>query len=399
MRLHPAQLAFRRSDALFRGFVGGRGAGKSWCGAFDLLRRLRPGRTYLVGSPTGVLMQDTTFPTFRTLAQDFGVWGGVKLTPYPTATIRLEGGPATVRFRTAEDPEKLRGPNLSGAWLDEASLMHADAHKVVIGCLREGGRQGWSSYTFTPKGMSHWTTELFGADPPPPNVAVFHARTSENPFLPAGFEATVAAQYDDAEARRELGGEFLDLEGMEWPPSYFGPGVWFDDWPAPGDTALTLLVLDPSRGKGERGDYAAYVVVRLDRRHDFWVDAVLMKRGSIFDIVARGVGLIREHRPNRVVVEANIGQELLVAEFDRQMTAAGVVTAVDGVENWTNKEVRIRATLGKYLARGRVRFRRNSPGAKLLVGQLQAFPNGDHDDGPDALELGIRRLELMLNGG
>ena len=30
------------------------------------------------------------------------------------------------------------------------------------------------------------------------------------------------------------------------------------------------------------------------------------------------------------------------------------------------------------------------PGARLLVEQLRDFPNGDHDDGPDALEMAIR---------
>ena len=111
VKLHRAQAEFRRSRSLYRAFVGGRGAGKSWCGAYDLLRRARPGRTYLVGSPTGVLMGDTTFPTFKALAQDFGVWGSVRLSPYPTATILLDGGEAEVRFRTAEDPERMRGPN------------------------------------------------------------------------------------------------------------------------------------------------------------------------------------------------------------------------------------------------------------------------------------------------
>jgi hypothetical protein len=32
-----------------------------------------------------------------------------------------------------------------------------------------------------------------------------------------------------------------------------------------------------------------------------------------------------------------------------------------------------------------------------LVDQLRDFPNSAHDDGPDALELAIRRLELLTN--
>src|SRR5262245_15848977 len=130
-QISPPQLAFLQSDARFRGFVGGRGSGKTWCGAYDLLTRCRFGRTYLISSPTSIIMGDTTFPTVKRLAQEMDLWdpAALKMTPYPTV-ILLNG--ATLRFRTAEDPEKMRGPNLSGVWLDEASLMHKDAYLICI---------------------------------------------------------------------------------------------------------------------------------------------------------------------------------------------------------------------------------------------------------------------------
>jgi hypothetical protein len=46
------------------------------------------------------------------------------------------------------------------------------------------------------------------------------------------------------------------------------------------------------------------------------------------------------------------------------------------------------------LARGRVRFR-NTAGTRLLVDQLRDFPLGDYDDGSDAMELAIGRLERI----
>ena len=54
-----------------------------------------------------------------------------------------------------------------------------------------------------------------------------------------------------------------------------------------------------------------------------------------------------------------------------------------------NKQMRIRR-LSPYINRRRVRFKRRSPGTNLLLQQLQDFPNGDHDDGPDALEMAFR---------
>src|SRR5262245_1295914 len=211
-------MAFRRSEALYRGFVGGRGAGKTWVGAYDLIRRALPGHTYLIASPTGVLMQDTTWPTFCEIARSLDRYdpGQVRLSPYPT--VRLTTG-ATVRFRTAEKPERLRGPNLSGVWLDEASLMDREAYHVCIASLREAGTQGWLSATFTPCGFGHWTYEVFGKGLP--DTETVHAATRDNPFLPADFQHTLARQYSGLLAQQELEGAFCNVVGAEWPPEFF----------------------------------------------------------------------------------------------------------------------------------------------------------------------------------
>jgi hypothetical protein len=43
-----------------------------------------------------------------------------------------------------------------------------------------------------------------------------------------------------------------------------------------------------------------------------------------------------------------------------------------------------------------LRFKSHSPGTRLLVEQLKEFPAGEHDDGPDALEMAIRLAAEML---
>jgi hypothetical protein len=62
-----------------------------------------------------------------------------------------------------------------------------------------------------------------------------------------------------------------------------------------------------------------------------------------------------------------------------------------------NKQVRIRR-LGPYLSQRKLRFKSRSPGTALLVQQMRDFPVGDHDDGPDALEMGLRLLIEFWNG-
>ena len=284
------QSSFRRSKSLFRGFVGGRGSGKTWAGAYDLLRRARRGRTYLIGSPTGILLQDTTLPTFKKLAQELCVWdpSAVRMSPYPT--VELSTG-ATVRFRTAEDPERMRGPNLSGVWLDEASLMHVEAYNICIAALREGGEQGWLSATFTPKGLNHWTYNVFGtyrAD-----TEIFHASTRDNPFNPSGFQDILARQYGGADSnlsRQELDGVFLDDEDG-WQVI---PAAWVRAaqarWKEGGwrEHPLSCLGVDVAYGGAD-----ATVIVP---RHGPWFGRPRQYRGAATDSGSKAAFLVlKEH--------------------------------------------------------------------------------------------------------
>jgi len=67
------------------------------------------------------------------------------------------------------------------------------------------------------------------------------------------------------------------------------------------------------------------------------------------------------------------------------------------IDNTANKQVRIRR-LGTYLAQRKLRFKSRSPGTALLIQQMRDFPVGDHDDGPDALEMALRLMIELVNG-
>ncbi len=403
--LHRAQRDFRQSDALFRGFVGGRGAGKSWVGAYDLLRRARAGHTYLIASPTGLLLQDTTWPTFRDIARSLGRWdsAAVRLSPYPTVVLTTG---ATVRFRTAEDPERLRGPNLSGVWLDEASLMGREAFNVAIACLREHGEQGWLSATFTPKGFGHWTYETFGQGRP--DSFMVCADTGENPFNPPGFRDTLARQYAPQRQRQELGGEFVSLEGAEWPADYFPAShmVPAHLWPA--HWRCSALALDPAMAQGEGGKpppgnrapepgcYRAWCFVGVDERGVLWCDAWLSQSWDAQTLVDMAFGLHRSTGAGAVAVETNFGQGFLAEWMLAEARKRNHALPLYGFNQVEDKEVRIRQTLTPFLAQGRLRFRADSPGAKLLVGQMRDFPVSKYRDGPDALQMAIVLCDWLL---
>jgi hypothetical protein len=182
----------------------------------------------------------------------------------------------------------------------------------------------------------------------------------------------------------------------EWPAEYFEhPAIWFRDWPV--DLACQVLALDPSKGRDARlGDYSAYVRLGVSKAGLLYVEADLQRR-TAEAIIAAGVSHCQLFRPEGFCVETNTFQELLAPLFAIAAREARVVLPLYGIENAVAKAVRIRR-LGTPLAERRFRFRSRSPGTALLVQQLRDFPQGDHDDGPDALEMAHRMAIGLLEG-
>lgn len=265
VEVHTTQQAFLDSPALYRGFVGGRGAGKTFVGALDMLLRAEPGRLYGVYAPTFPMLRDGAWRTFRAIGTTLCFVSDVN-----RSEMRMTlGNGAEVIFRSMDDPDRARGPNLSGAWLDEASMMHADAFVIVIACLRERGEQGWLSATFTPRGKNHWTYTTFSSAA---NTALFHASTDDNPFLPGGFADVLRAQYPTQFARQEIAGEFIDPIGSIFRREWFAVAErapegmrWVRYW----DLAASMR---------DSADYCASVACALAQDGTLWLRDMIRGR-------------------------------------------------------------------------------------------------------------------------
>ena len=403
IRLSPAQAEFRAHPAIYKSFCGGIGSGKSWVGAYDLIRRAKRGRTYMVIGPSYTSLQNSSLKSFIKCAREMGVLNpsAMRLSAPPSMTLTTG---ADVLFGSADRPESLRGPNLSGVWLDEASLMPQLAYDVAIGRLREEGEQGWLTATFTPKGSNHWTHEVFNTGRP--NTVMIRARTKDNPFNPAGFTERLLQQYGDTLfARQELDGEFVQLEGAEFPAEWFaGDDLWFDAWPE--DLALKVIALDPSKGTDGKGkDYQAFALIGVrveEQKFIMYVDAVANKEGVV-QMCDRTVELYREFsrfgRPvDSVMVEENATMGLFPPALEAACVRAGAAVPWMCRTNHDQKEFRIRYHVAPPLSRRQFRFRR-TPGCRMLVGQLRSFPFTEYDDCADALATGLRRAAEMLPGG
>ena len=271
IQLTSSQKAFRVSKARYRALVGGRGSGKSFVGALDLAARaMEPGRgglLYGVYSPTYGMLKDATMRSLVEIGERMCIVKGVNRSDM---TIRL-GNDSEIICRSLDDPERARGPNLAGVWLDEASLIRRDAFDVVIASLRGGkGSPEWLSATFTPKGKAHWTYEVFGS--PGPDTALFHTKTRDNPFLPPGFINSVRGQYTEHFAKQELEGEFVD------PPGAVFLREWFQVVEEAPEDLQWARYWDLAASTKTTADYTASAAVGMDKTGQVYVKDVIRGR-------------------------------------------------------------------------------------------------------------------------
>jgi len=283
--------------------------------------------------------------------------------------------------------------------------------------LRTRGAPGWQSRIYKsivewPKHMELWAEweNLYCA----PDVSDREAQAlefyrSHKEAMDEGAQVLWPAEEDlytlmqlraegHAAFEAEKQGNPINPENCEWPASHFDDHIWFEEWPHShnGKTfSVRTLACDPSKGKDAKfGDYCAFVYLARDKDGVLWVEAWI-ERLTTDLIVAKGIELGGLLNPDVLGVEANAFQELLCNDLAEESKRQGIMLPVSPIVNTTKKEIRIRR-LGPYLARKNIRFRR-TPGTMMLVHQLMDFPNADHDDGPDALEMALRMAISLFN--
>lgn len=192
--------------------------------------------------------------------------------------------------------------------------------------------------------------------------------------------------------------EYQDTPGTagatEWPSEYFDRAdLWFDAWPD--DLIGKAYYLDPSKGEGSKaGDWQAHGWGGWSRELNALCVEMDLRREPTTDMVARAIAQAQRYGCP-VTAETNGTMGLLMAEFERQ--SAGRVVGLQGINNTDAKLLRVRG-LGPFLARGQVKIR-NTAGGRETVSQLRDVPNGEYDDGVDALSGVLRRVLVNLNGG
>ena len=335
-------------------------------------------------APTYTVLSDSTFRTFVALAEELGIAKDIRRGAPPS--VELATG-AEVLFRSADEPDRLRGPNLSGVWLDEASLNPREVFEVAIGRLREGGEHGFLSATFTPKGRGHWTFETFATGRP--DTAIFYARTADNPFLPVRFENAVRQQYTSTLAEQELEGQVhrrwrcplstglvrhrgqgasLVRPGSRMGPRRHGEGR--------GEGTR------PGRDRGYQGgqgqDGTVYI---LDLRH---------LRGSPGQVESLVLDTARADGQRVPIAMEQEARQRRASSLSRPSCASWRATSSTGCPARAARLTE-RVPFAAQAEGGKVKLLRG-PWNKLFLDEAELFPFGAHDDCIDAATLTFTRL-------
>ena len=151
---------------------------------------------------------------------------------------------------------------------------------------------------------------------------------------------------------------------------------------------------DPSLGRTSTSDYSAILTLAVDgdtglsyvwdadiqRRHpDQIISDILAKERLLRQETGRGYTLFG--------AETNQFQWFFKEQLAQESARQGLYLPLQGVRATEDKTLRVE-TLQPDVKNGYIRFRKDQ---KLLLHQLEQFPLGAHDDGPDALE-GVRTL-------
>jgi len=230
---NPTQEPFLLSDARFLGFFGGIGSGKTAAGAIKAIQKLRDGDGIIVGPDYPHFCKSTWVEVAKWLP-----WSRVTNrnlqhphTSEKVLKIQTAQGERRIYYGGMDDAAAWAGPSVNFVWADEFRRKPTRQHfDVLAGRIRVGHNpQLW--LTTTPKatlrGQQHWLHEVFVQKKFDPEVLkafaganqklveYFTAPTSENAeHLDSLYLASLKGLYSGKYADQELGGEFIDFEGL-----------------------------------------------------------------------------------------------------------------------------------------------------------------------------------------
>lgn len=214
---------------------------------------------------------------------------------------------AVATLFSADEPERLRGPQFDLAWCDElAAWRYPAAWDMLMMGLRLGINPR-VVVTTTPKPIP-----LIRALLKAPDCVVTRGSTRENADnLAPAFLGAILAQYQGTRlGRQELEAELLeDMPGALWTRD----AIERSRVAAAPAMRRIVVAIDPAASSGDEADETGIVVAGLGEDAHGYVLADLSGRFRPHEWAARAIAAYHAHCADRIVAEVNNGGEMVEA--------------------------------------------------------------------------------------
>ena len=364
--------------------LAGRGWGKTRCGAEWVRQQIESGQASRVAlvAPTAADARDVMIEGSSGILAVHPPWSRPLYEPSKRRLTWPNGAIATAY--SADEPDRLRGPQHDSAWCDElASWRYPDAWDQLRFGLR-GGLDPRVVITTTPR-----PTAIIKALMSEETTTVTRGTTYDNRAnLPADFFAHIVSRYEGTRlGRQEIHADILeDVVGALW------NRAMIDDSRVAEAPALDRIVvaIDPAMTSGESSDETGIVVAGAGPDGHAYVLEDLSCRESPDGWARRAVAAYHAHKADRVVAEVNNGGDLV----EQVIRTVDPLVAYTAVHASRGKVTRAEPVAALY-EQGRVHH--VGTFAELEDQQCSFAPQGlrNSPDHVDALCWAI--TELMLN--
>jgi phage terminase large subunit-like protein len=313
--------------------LGGRGSGKTRASAEWVRAQMESGQRRQLGiiGPTADAVRRIMIEGPSGILSVCPPWNRPSYEP-STRKIVWPNGAIAYAF-SAEEPDRLRGPNFDAHWCDEiTSWANApDVWDMLQMALRIPGPQGHSPcgvVSTTPKNQP-----LLRAIMTAPSTVISRARTSDNA---ANLDASTLAYLNEKYGGSRLGWQELDaelledLEGALWNRNLIDAcRVKRGAEPA---MQRIVISIDPPGASSQDSAEAGIVVAGLGADRHAYVLADLSGRYSPEQWARRAVGAFHGWKADRIVAEKNFGGEMVESTIRLvdPLVAVRMVTASRG---------------------------------------------------------------------
>ncbi len=281
----------------------GRGWGKTRVGA-EWVRgqKEKVGRIALIG-PTAADVRDVMVDGDSGLISISPPWDKPEYQPSKRRIVWKNGSVAYMY--SADEPERLRGPQHGAAWCDEiGSWRYPDTWDMMMFGLRLGKNPKVVATT-TPR-----PTPLMKQIQNQPGVIITRGSTYDNRAnLAASFFSSIITKYEGTRlGRQELEGHDLDDNpGALWNREIIDAARVRKAM----DMARIVVAVDPAVTSGEESDETGIIVVGKDEFGHAYVIEDCSVKGTPDEWGRAAVEAMKRHQADRIVAEVNQGGDMV----------------------------------------------------------------------------------------